>query len=220
MLIAIGSAFLAVWGAAKAHSWIGTSVALAQTGAPSPGGTAPATTDRLTIDMSLWAETRIKAFHEAFGTPAAPPLGVLRIRRLGLEAPVLRGVDELTLNKGVGWIPGTARPGEAGNSGLSAHRDGFFRVLKDIAAGDTIELETANGSQRYVVRSFEIVEPSDVRLLGPTGEQAVTLVTCYPFYFVGPAPQRFVVRAVRDTTDTATAGGGPTSVNETGEAIR
>jgi sortase A len=86
-------------------------------------------------------------------------------------------------------------PGTPGNSGLAGHRDGFFRGLKDVTLGDTIELETLQGTQTYRIERTWIVNPSDVWVLDPTPEQSITLVSCYPFYFVGSAPQRFIVRA-------------------------
>jgi sortase A len=110
---------------------------------------------------------------------------------------VLGGTDDWTLNRAVGHIEGTAGPGAAGNSGIAGHRDGFFRGLKDVAVGDAIELETLGAVHHYRVTRTWIVEPDDVSVLDPTASPAVTLVTCYPFYFVGSAPQRFIVRAVR-----------------------
>ncbi len=110
---------------------------------------------------------------------------------------MLKGTDELTLNRAVGHIGGTAWPGDAGNVGIAGHRDGFFRGLKDIAIGDSIELMTLTRSEHYVVDDLLIVDPSETHVLKPTQEQMITLVTCYPFYYVGKAPQRFIVRATR-----------------------
>lgn len=123
------------------------------------------------------------------------PLAILRIPRIHLEAPVLRGTDEITLNRGAGQIAGTAAPGERGNIGIAGHRDSFFRNLKDINRGDVIELETTNASATYVVERILITGPDDTSVLQPSGEQTLTLVTCYPFHFIGPAPRRFVVQA-------------------------
>ena len=92
-------------------------------------------------------------------------------------------------------------PGTSGNSGIAGHRDGFFRPLGDIAPGDAIELETLHESQVYRVERTWIVDPEDVSVLDPTTDRSLTLVTCYPFYFVGPAPQRFIVRAVIARTE-------------------
>ena len=153
--------------------------------------------ERLPVDDSLWSESRIRAYEATLNRKASAPLAVLRIPKLDLRVPVLDGTDELTLNRAVGRIPGTALPGEPGNIGIAGHRDGFFRGLKDVAPGDRIELLTLDGADRYVVEQITIVDPAAVEVLGPTAEPSITLVTCYPFYFVGSAPQRYVVRAVR-----------------------
>ena len=121
---------------------------------------------------------------------------MLRIPRLRIEAALLEGTDDATLDRGVGHIEETAPPGTDGNAGIAGHRDGFFRALKDIAEGDAIELQTLGGRETYRVERTWIVEPEDVSVLDPTPSRSLTLVTCYPFYFVGSAPQRFIVRAV------------------------
>jgi sortase A len=157
---------------------------------------AAAQTGTGTPDQSLWSAARIKAWQNAMNDPAPPPLGVLRIPRLQLEATLLAGTEDATLDRGLGHIEDTARPGTNGNSGIAGHRDGFFRVLKDIAEGDTIEIQTLGGKEIYRVERTWIVEPDDVSVLDPTPSRSLTLVTCYPFYFVGSAPQRFIVRAV------------------------
>ena len=110
--------------------------------------------------------------------------------------PVLPGTDDRTLDRAVGHIDDTALPGADGNSGIAGHRDGFFRGLKDIAEGDVIELETAKVKEVYRVERTWVVDPEDVSVLDPTPTRALTLVTCYPFYYIGPAPRRFIVRAV------------------------
>lgn len=126
---------------------------------------------------------------------AMVPLAILRIPRIHLEVPVLSGTDEITLNRGVGQIAGMAAPGEKGNIGIAGHRDGFFRNLKEINRGDLIELETTSASATYVVNRVLITGPDDTSVLQSSGEQVLTLVTCYPFHFIGPAPRRFVVQA-------------------------
>ncbi len=123
------------------------------------------------------------------------PLAVLRIPKIQLEVPVLDGTDAHTLNRGAGWIEGTARPGESGNVGIGGHRDSFFRGLKDLKVNDSISLETPHGTARYVVDQIRIVKPEDVSVLDPTPEPVLTLVTCYPFRFIGSAPKRYVVTA-------------------------
>jgi len=110
---------------------------------------------------------------------------------------VLPGSDDHTLDRAVGYIEGTAPPGTNGNLGIAGHRDGFFRGLKDIAAGDLIEIDTMDGQDVYRVERTWVVNPDDVSVLDPTPTPALTLVTCYPFYFIGSAPLRYIVRAVR-----------------------
>jgi len=149
------------------------------------------------VDVSLWSEKRIAAWHDALRVPGPEPLGVLRIPRLRLEVPVLEGTDEITLNRAVGHIEDTAALGIDGNAGIAGHRDGFFRGLKDVADGDVVELETLRqGKETYRVTQTWIVAPEDVWVLDPTPARSITLVTCFPFYFIGSAPQRFIVRAV------------------------
>jgi sortase A len=123
-------------------------------------------------------------------------LGRVDIPRLGISVAVLQGSGSRTLRLGAGHIEGTALPGEPGNSGIAGHRDTFFRGLKDIQLNDEIEIQTATGLFRYQVDWVKVVEPTDITVLEPsTTGSTLTLVTCYPFYFVGPAPKRFVVRA-------------------------
>lgn len=122
-------------------------------------------------------------------------IAVLRIPKLSLEVPVLDGIDAITLNRGVGRIQGTALPGQNGNIAIAGHRDGFFRGLKDIHTGDRIELRTAERTDIYVVDRTVIVDPNDVSVLENGTVPALTLVTCYPFHYIGPAPRRFVVEA-------------------------
>lgn len=124
-------------------------------------------------------------------------IGRIEIPRLRLSAIVREGVDDGTLRHAVGHVPETARPGDAGNVGLAAHRDTFFRPLKRVRKDDRIIVETVSGRYEYLVDSTQIVHPDDVQVLRPTREPVLTLVTCYPFYFVGNAPKRFVVRAHR-----------------------
>jgi len=123
-------------------------------------------------------------------------IGVLRIPVIELEVPVGQGTDETVLRRGAGLIVGSATPGSPGNVAIAAHRDTFFRGLKDITVGDLVELDTLDRLQTYRVTELLVVEPTDVHVLADTGEPVLTLVTCYPFYFVGHAPQRFIVRAV------------------------
>jgi len=116
---------------------------------------------------------------------------------IGLSAMFAEGIDRKTLQRGVGHIPGTALPGQQGNVALAGHRDTFFRPLRNIHKNDEITLETLDGSYRYRVDFTEVTGPEHAEVLNQSHEAILTLVTCYPFSFVGPAPQRFIVRAHR-----------------------
>jgi sortase A len=126
-------------------------------------------------------------------------LGRLEIPRLDVSVVVRAGSDARTLRLAVGHIPGTAFPGEPGNIGLAGHRDTFFRRLRDIAADDTIRLVTPEGRFTYRVQRTDVVRPSDVWVLDATETPTLTLITCYPFTYVGTAPERFVVHAVLES---------------------
>lgn len=123
-------------------------------------------------------------------------LALLRIPKVRLVVPVYAGTDESVLRRGAGLIEGTARPGARGNIGIAAHRDRDFRPLQHVTVGDVIELETPSRIHAYQVTELSVVEPADVHVLDDDGEAVLTLVTCFPFYFVGNAPNRFIVRAV------------------------
>ncbi|MGA3372958.1 MAG: class D sortase [Terracidiphilus sp.] len=124
-------------------------------------------------------------------------LGKMEIPRLGFSVVVLQGTTSKTLLLGVGHIEGTALPGEAGNIGIAGHRDTYFRVLKDIRANDEIRLQTASGISSYEVDWIQITDPGDGGIVANSNESALTLVTCYPFHYIGAAPERFVVHAHR-----------------------
>lgn len=162
--------------------------------------------DGFNIDFSLWSKKRVAEYEDSLAKHLDPPLAVLRISKVQLEVPVLEGTDDLTLNRGVGHILGTGRPGEEGNVGIAGHRDGFFRALKNIAPGDTIELQTPRGTDRYTVDQIVLVRPNDVSILQPRSVRSLTLVTCYPFYFIGSAPQRYIVQASITNSDRAGIG--------------
>lgn len=154
------------------------------------GGLEPA-------DTSTWSTQRVSDWEAAVAEGGATPRAVLTIEDLDLRVPVFNGATDLNLNRGVARIIGTGRFGESGNLGIAGHRDGFFRPLKDIQVGDRLTLETYDGTEHYAVASIEIVDPTALHVLAPTEIPSVTLVTCYPFYHVGNAPQRFIVRAER-----------------------
>ena len=124
-------------------------------------------------------------------------LGKLEIPRLRLSVMVMEGIAEKTLRLGGGHIPGTAYPGASGNAGFAAHRDTFFQKLRNVRKDDVIKFTTRSETFAYRVASTAVVNPSDLGVLRPTSSETITLVTCFPFYYVGPAPKRFVVHAVR-----------------------
>lgn len=126
---------------------------------------------------------------------AAVDVSRLEIPRLGVAVMVHEGVGSGTLRMGAGHVPGTAAPGSPGNVVIAAHRDTFFRSLRTIRADDVILIDTLQGTHRYSVEWTRVVRPSEIAVLAPSAEPVLTLVTCYPFYYVGPAPKRFIVRA-------------------------
>lgn len=126
---------------------------------------------------------------------ASALIGRLSVPRLHLSAMVREGIDGNTLQLAIGHIPATALPGQAGNVGVAGHRDTFFSGLKNLRTGDEIQFSTLSGDFNYLVESLIIVEPDNVGVLAPSSENVLTLVTCYPFSFIGSAPKRFVVRA-------------------------
>ena len=140
-----------------------------------------------------------RARAESFGIDGlvGSPLARIEISSIGLAAMIMEGIDGRALRHAVGHIPGTPLPGQQGNVALAGHRDTFFRGLRNIHKDDEITLTTLHGSYRYRVDSTQVVEPEDTEVLDATADDFLTLVTCYPFYFVGPAPKRFIVRAHR-----------------------
>jgi sortase A len=145
---------------------------------------------------------RASAGHGAVRAPAPPVhrgdvVGEVEIPRLRLSVMIFEGDDAGILERGAGHIPGTALPSGSGNIGIAAHRDTYFRPLRTIQANDVIALKTQAGTSRYAVTGTEIVQPSDIGVLSPAPGRDLTLVTCYPFYFVGSAPKRFIVHARR-----------------------
>jgi sortase A len=146
-------------------------------------------------DQESWSKQRVFEYAESLKVNSDMPEAVLAIRKLGIQVPVYNGADEFNLNRGVARIKGTGAINGQGNLGIAGHRDGFFRPLKDIKVGDNIELQTTQGIVNYSVSSIDIVDPSDISVLAPTESSTITLVTCYPFYYVGHAPKRFIVKA-------------------------
>lgn len=208
-LFVAGMVLLAIFGAARLDSYLGSRAALkalaaldeaAEQAPPqehsrmetaSVEGMRP--NEMAKTDFRDWDEGRVRAFKAGAAKHDGEPLAVLEIPSIHLLTPLFEGTDALTLNRGVGRIGGTAKPGETGNIGIAGHRDGFFRGLKDVKQGDTIELKLRDSMDVYTIERIQIVSPRDVSVLRPQRSPAVTLVTCYPFYFVGSAPQRYVL---------------------------
>jgi sortase A len=194
VLLFLGVALLGLYVGAQLHSLLFSRIALwrfntAAVNAATNGG-QDANNEK--VDVSLWGKARIKAYHASLALKLEPAIAVLSIQRLHLTVPVFEGTDEIILNRGVGRIIGSGSPGD-GNLAIAGHRDGFFRALKGIQLGDFVEIETPTERDTYVVGATKVVDPKDVSVLAPSRFASVTLVTCYPFYFIGDAPERFVV---------------------------
>jgi sortase A len=156
---------------------------------------------QISAKQSLESQIQAESEHQTSGPrPAVKKgdvLGRMDIPRLGVSVAVIQGTSSRMLRLGAGHIEGTPLPGDPGNSGIAGHRDTFFRGLKDIRKDDEIQFQTATGLFHYQVDWAKVVASNDTSVLAPSTEAALTLVTCYPFYFVGPSPNRFVVRAHR-----------------------
>jgi sortase A len=210
-LLVCGVLLLAIYGAVRLESFLASRAALkafnaldsSASIAKQDNGNAAATSEptpaeQLThpeADFSLWGQRRVEAYKKSAAVTSVVPMAILRISKIRLEVPLLEGTDDLTLNHAVGRVAGTARPGEPGNIGIAGHRDGFFRGLKDVRVGDAIELKTLQGTDQYIVDRIQIVRPQQVAVLRPRTVPSLTLVTCYPFYYIGSAPERYIVTA-------------------------
>jgi len=150
-------------------------------------------------DTSLWNAARITDYEASLKAELPQVLGVLEVPSVGLKVPVYATNTDLVMDRGAGVIDGMSYPHEPGNIGISGHRDGYFRVLKDVQVGEPIVLQTLEGEKVFKIKATTIVPIADKALLRDTDDQTVTLVTCYPFYFVGHAPKRFIVTASLDT---------------------
>jgi sortase A len=194
-LLLVGIFTLAAYAAARVHTKFSSRLALHEFSSlyVTDSGKREKLNER--VDFTLWNPKRVQAYQESLLAKPDIPIAVLRIPKIHLEVPVFNGTDALTLNRGAGRIIGTAEIGQRGNIAIAAHRDGFFRMLKDIAPGDLLWLDTPGKTIHYVIGRTEVVQPEDVSVLRDTGTTSLTLVTCFPFYFIGSAPQRFIVHA-------------------------
>jgi sortase A len=167
-------------------------------------------------DTTTWSPKRLADYRITLQNSALPE-AVLRVPRLELEVPVYDGTSDLVLNRGAGRIENTSDiVSGQGNVGLAAHRDGFFRPLKDIVVDDTLFIDTIDDTREYRVTRVHIVDPSEVSVLAPTAKPTITLVTCYPFYHVGAAPLRLIVRAERQSDPSPSRGTSRAKVVDTG----
>jgi len=205
MLVVTGLLLLTVWLGARLHSTISSRMAIAELEAENVSASSSTASELpdpalgVPVDFRQWSAKRVSAYKESLVKKADAPLAILRIPKINLEVPVFNDTDDLTLNRGVGRILGTAQVGTPGNLGIAGHRDGFFRGLQNIVPGDVLELVRPGHSDRYAVSQIQIVSPEDTSVLNPTAEPTLTLVTCFPFYFVGHAPKRYIVTASLDS---------------------
>ena len=213
VLLASGLALLAVWFGARLYGAFGSRNAIASFQAMDADNVSDSTSTSADhdlgspVDFSLWSPKRIAAYEDSLAKKTDLPLAILRIQKIKLEVPVFNGTDDLTLDRGVGRILGTARVGESGNLGIAGHRDGFFRGLQSIVEGDVVELVAPRHIDRYVVSEIRTVTPEDISVLRPKEVPALTLVTCFPFYFVGHAPKRYIVTALLEGARQSSFGG-------------
>jgi sortase A len=219
ILLAIGLTFLSVWGAARFYRAVGSKTAVArfkaeQIASPSGNSSAsPGPTSASLVDFRLWSAQRISAYEDSLSKKTDAPLAILRIPKIDLEVPVFNDTDDLTLDRGVGRILGTAQIGQPGNLGIAGHRDGFFRGLQSLVLGDVIEVARRDQTDRYSVNEIRIVAPEDTYVLDPTPKSTLTLVTCFPFYFVGHAPKRYIVTASLENTHESELGADEESIS-------
>jgi len=198
ILLVIGLSLLAGWAAARFHGNMASDAAIKRFHAEASQSQGSAST--AVVDFTDWSPQRIAAYKDSLAAKKDLPLAILRVPKINLEVPVFSGTDDFTLNRGAGWIAGTAQIGQPGNIGIAAHRDGFFRGLKDVAGNDVIELVLPSRTDQYIINNIQIVSPDNVSVLDATQVPTLTLVTCYPFYFVGSAPQRYIVTASRQVS--------------------
>lgn len=202
VLVVVGVACLGWWTTATLHGWYFRSQQLS------------------TFERLIGAGVRTSL--PPIAAPAVEPLraardstdlvGILDVPRLGISTPVISGDDDRALDVAAGHLADTPLPWEAGNTAVAAHRDGLFRPLKRVRRGDRIRMRTVHGDFSYVVRDTKIVAPDDLSVLASGTTDSLTLITCYPFAYVGHAPQRFIVRADRELPPAAASAAGPAAV--------
>jgi sortase A len=150
------------------------------------------------VDKSLWSKKRVTQFEDIRKNDNETPLAVLRIDDLKIMVPVYPGTSDFNLNRGAGWVEETAPLDGRGNIAIAAHRDSFFRALKDAKKGQKMTLQTLHGTRHFTLDNIQIISQTETGVLEPSSSSKLTLVTCYPFYHVGSAPQRYIVTATED----------------------
>ena len=195
VFLAMGLMFLAAWGGLRLYSFAGSTIGIRNFERNGRGRVSDRERLFQSSDFRLGSADHVFTHQKSLIQPANAPLAILRIPAINLIVPIFNGTDDSALNRGVGRIPGSAEPGRTGNLGIAGHRDGFFRRLGELSTGDLIEVDRAGHADRYVVAGSRIVKPDDISVLQRTQSPTLTLVTCFPFYFAGPAPERYVVIA-------------------------
>lgn len=190
---------LVAWGAGQLDNRLATRSFITQQNMLGKSGAEQTSVDApVGVDLAEWSENRIAAWRVAVTDEGPEAFAMLSVPSAGISVPVFEGINARNLNAGVAWIDGTDEPGfDYGNTGIAGHRDGFFRGLQHVKLGEPIILRAGGEQLDYRISDISIVDPTDIETLLPRQEETITLVTCYPFYFVGHAPQRYVVQAVR-----------------------
>ena len=217
ILLVIGLMLLAVWATARLYRVIGSRAAIARfeaEGPTKPSTESPSPTSASPVDFRLWSAQRISAYKDSLTKKTDLPLAILRIPKIDLDVPIFNDTDDLTLDRGVGRIVGTAQIGQSGNVGIAGHRDGFFRGLQSLVPGDIVEVARRGQTDRYAVSEIKIVAPEDTYVLDPTPAPTLTLVTCFPFYFVGHAPKRYIVTAPLESVSQSAVGADANTLSE------
>lgn len=205
ILLVVGVKCLLLWSALRVYSFASSRAAVQSFEAIDEGETV-AYANSPPVDVTLWSNERIVAYQRSLFERTGTPIAVLRIPKIGLSAPVFNGTDGWTLNRGVGRVPGTAKIGVLGNLAIAGHRDGFFRELSQLIPGDIVELDHLGNVERYTVTETRVVRPEDISVLSPSASARLTLITCFPFHFIGHAPQRYIVTAAINAQGVTLAG--------------
>lgn len=196
ILVTIGITCLVAWGVLRIYSVATSRAAVQSFEANQTGEAAAQVRSSSAVDVRLWSSERIAAYQRSLTELTITPIAVLRIQKIDLVVPIFNGTNDLVLNRGVGRVPGTAKIGEPGNLAIAGHRDGFFRELGQLSPGDVIEVERKGGVDHYTVGLTRVVTPEDISVLKASASPTLTLITCFPFHFVGHAPERYIVSAV------------------------